>query len=543
MELYPRHFEALGNGRQTSMERLNDILGRTSQRYQQDTEQQQNRSTQPQRPGMSLSRHPLHEQTAHQGPRSRYTQSQYHQNMPPHIHSEQDQAMPKGPRSAYPRQQLETNVPGSPISNQQHSQRQMNLANHSQYEDLGTVREHNWRSPRIAASDSVDSYSATSGADVREEWEDDTVEMRYGDWEDDGSEEYSQFRPQEPGTVASGRYLMSQRTGAGSPTSPRNKRSFVTRELHMTPASDSRLQTTRKPGNAHVQSKQLPPPQPVSQEVHRSVRMTQPLKPQPVIRANLDASQEDPHMQTPSPQLASREQLPSYNLINACPICKGAGYLRADVPYGHPSFGRPIACECKEAERKAKRRQQLQEMSDLGAFYDKSFANFNTRVAGVQEAFSCAYEFAQNPNGWLLLIGPNGCGKTHLAAAIANQSLDDGALVLFATVPDLLDHLRAAFAPTSNEIYDQLFARMREAEVLVLDDLGAQQSSPWANEKLFQLLNYRYNSRFPTVITANSRGLQSIDERIRSRLMDSSLVTTVILDRAKDFRPNNPRRT
>jgi DNA replication protein DnaC len=270
--------------------------------------------------------------------------------------------------------------------------------------------------------------------------------------------------------------------------------------------------------------------------------MTQPLKPQSIARPNQDVSQQGTHSQTPTPQLVGREQVQQNTAVNPCPICLGAGYLRADVPYGHPSFGKPIACECKEAERKTKRRRQLQEMSDLGAFYDKSFRNFNTRVPGIQEAFRCAYEFAQDPNGWLLLIGPNGCGKTHLAAAIANKSLEDGALVLFATVPDLLDHLRAAFAPTSNEVYDQLFSRMREAEVLVLDDLGAQQSSPWANEKLFQLLNYRYNSRFPTVITANSRGLQGIDERIRSRLTDASLVTTVILDRAMDYRPNSPRR-
>ena len=114
--------------------------------------------------------------------------------------------------------------------------------------------------------------------------------------------------------------------------------------------------------------------------------------------------------------------------------------------------------------------------------------------------------------------------------------------MLFATVPDLLDHLRAAFAPTSTEVYDQLFAKMREAELLVLDDLGAQQSSPWANEKLFQLLNYRYNSGFPTVITANSQGLQAIDERIRSRLSDASLVYRVTLDRAYDYRPNNTRK-
>jgi DNA replication protein DnaC len=310
----------------------------------------------------------------------------------------------------------------------------------------------------------------------------------------------------------------------------------------MTSDGESRPQMARHPGDFYVQSRQLPPPQPSSHEVQPSIRMTQPLRPQAAIRANQDISQESLHTQAPTSQLARREQTPLYTSVNPCPVCKGAGYLRADVPYGHPNFGKPIACECKEAQRKARRRQQLQEMSNLGAFYDKSFANFDSRLPGIQEAFRSAYEFAQNPYGWLLLIGPNGCGKTHLAAAIANQGLEDGALVLFSTVPDLLDHLRAAFAPTSTEIYDQLFARMREAEMLVLDDLGAQQSSPWANEKLFQLLNYRYNSRFPTVITANSRGLQGIDERIRSRLTDASLVTTVILDRAKDYRPNNPRR-
>jgi DNA replication protein DnaC len=227
---------------------------------------------------------------------------------------------------------------------------------------------------------------------------------------------------------------------------------------------------------------------------------------------------------------------------SVCPICKGAGFLRNNVPFGHPQFGKAVACQCKEQERKRKRRQQLQEISNLGAFANKRFATFNPRVPGLQEAFQVSAEFSRSPDGWLLLVGPNGCGKTHLAAAIANACLEAGAVVLFATVPDLLDHLRAAFAPDSSEVFDQLFARMREAEMLILDDLGAQQSSPWANEKLFQLLNYRYNSSFPTVITANPKGLQSTDERIRSRLSDVSLVTMLNLERARDYRPNNPHR-
>jgi len=227
---------------------------------------------------------------------------------------------------------------------------------------------------------------------------------------------------------------------------------------------------------------------------------------------------------------------------SVCSRCQGAGYLRTDVPFGHPHFGKAIACECKEAERRAKRRQQLREMSNLDALRDQNFQTFNSRVPGVQEACSATLAFAENPEGWLLLVGPNGCGKTHLAAAIANQALDRGAVVLFEPVPDLLDHLRAAFAPSSNEVYDQLFAKMREAEVLILDDMGAQQSSSWANEKLFQLLNYRYNMGMPTVITANLKGIQAVDERIRSRLSDTALVQTVHMDRAYDYRPKRPKR-
>ncbi len=225
-----------------------------------------------------------------------------------------------------------------------------------------------------------------------------------------------------------------------------------------------------------------------------------------------------------------------------CQKCRGAGYLRANVPFGHPNFGKPVACICKEAERKDKRRNQLREMSNMDAFRDSTFSTFNTRTPGVKEAFEAARNYAERlDDSWLVFIGPNGCGKTHLAAAIANQCLESGAVVLFSVVPDLLDHLRAAFAPTATEVYDQLFSKMREAEVLILDDLGAQQSSPWANEKLFQLLNYRYNERLPTVITANPKGLQGMDERIRSRLGDIGLAETIHFNYAQDYRAKRGR--
>jgi DNA replication protein DnaC len=517
------------------MERLNDILGRAPQHRQQKMEHDVPSS---QGKEMSPSRYPSREQSSHLGSGSRSSQPYYQHKIPQRSRYEQGKYSQPGAYPGYSRQQL----PARGIPNPQGLQQRVDIDNHTQYEeDFVPGRDRSRGKTVNTSADSVDVYSTMSGSDVREEW-DDTGDMLYGDWEDDGNDTKLSFNPQVTATVVQERNSIYSAPARDSYINRESNRSFVTRDLHMTSNGDSRTQTTRNPGDYYVQSAQHVPTRPTSQEVQRSIRMTQPLKPQSIARPNQEGAQEESYAQTPKPQVVRREQVQQNTTLHTCPICKGAGYLRADVPFGHPSFGKPIACECKEAERKAKRRNQLQEMSDLGAFSDKSFRNFNVHVPGIQEAYSCACEFAKDPNGWLLLIGPNGSGKTHLAAAIANKSLEDGALVLFATVPDLLDHLRAAFAPTSNEVYDQLFSRMREAEVLVLDDLGAQQSSPWANEKLFQLLNYRYNSRFPTVITANSRGLQGIDERIRSRLTDASLVTTVIMDRAKDFRPNNPRR-
>ena len=192
-----------------------------------------------------------------------------------------------------------------------------------------------------------------------------------------------------------------------------------------------------------------------------------------------------------------------------CPLCRGAGRLRVDVPYGDPSFGKSVACSCVEERQKSLRLQQRRQAANLDAFRESTFKTFNSRLPGVQEAFRESVEFAADPRGWLLLVGRCGCGKTHLAAAIANQLLESGATVFFTTVPDLLDALRAAFV--SPERYTQLFALVREVELLVLDDLGAQQPSPWSNEKLLQILNYRVVYALPTIISAIPKELQGLD--------------------------------
>jgi DNA replication protein DnaC len=168
---------------------------------------------------------------------------------------------------------------------------------------------------------------------------------------------------------------------------------------------------------------------------------------------------------------------------------------------------------------------------------DHTFGNFSLREneklptdeqKSLERAFRITQQYAEKPKGWLVITGTYGCGKTHLAAAIGNFRAAEGDEPIFIVVPDLLDHLRSTFNPASAISYDHLFEQIRTCKLLILDDLGTQTSTPWAKEKLFQLLNYRYEAKALTVITTSAKP-DEIDARVQSRLNDSRISTAIAI--------------
>jgi DNA replication protein DnaC len=217
-----------------------------------------------------------------------------------------------------------------------------------------------------------------------------------------------------------------------------------------------------------------------------------------------------------------------------CPRCHGAGYLRYDVPADDPRFSELIMCDCTQAELEAKRRQQLEKRSLLvGDLETKTFESWNPKYVegkvlpdSPDAAFRTARKYAEDPHfagkPWLFLFGSQGTGKTHLAAAVAHGRIALGQPAIFMNVPDLLMHLRRAFSPTSDVTHDDLFESLRSTPMLILDDLGRQLETKWAQEKMYQLINHRYNLRLPTVITMNEDA-EEIDPVIWSRINDKRL--------------------
>ncbi|HEX5808017.1 MAG TPA: ATP-binding protein, partial [Anaerolineales bacterium] len=218
------------------------------------------------------------------------------------------------------------------------------------------------------------------------------------------------------------------------------------------------------------------------------------------------------------------------------------GYLRADVPVGSPRFGRLEICVCRQRDVSQQVREHLYSLSHLDELKGLTFETFQPRgkigigekqANSLEMAFNQANHYARKLTGWLLLQGPYGCGKTHLAAAIANYAVEMGVPTLFLTVPDLLDMLRFSF-DSEDTTFEGRFNEIRNASLLVLDDFGTQNATGWAQEKLFQIINYRYINKLPMVITTNL-SLDDIEARFRSRLSDRELVTDVRMN-APDYR-------
>ena len=130
-----------------------------------------------------------------------------------------------------------------------------------------------------------------------------------------------------------------------------------------------------------------------------------------------------------------------------------------------------------------------------------------------------AQEFDKNNGDGIILMGGAGTGKTHLASAIANYLMHESLVpVKFGTFANLLDKMKLAFH-TDKDVVKQL----SEVSMLIIDDLGKEKYTEWAQQVLFQVIDNRYNNELPIIITTNLKPeelRERFGEPIVSRLME-----------------------
>jgi len=202
-----------------------------------------------------------------------------------------------------------------------------------------------------------------------------------------------------------------------------------------------------------------------------------------------------------------------------CPRCHGAGWLYdADRHI-------TIPCECLVAASAIRHQERLREWSNLPqGTEDLTFTNFKRKGPSIQNALTTAKAFADGKleARWLIMQGERGLGKTHLAIAIVRHRLTAGDPVnwgKYVHAPELLDDLRSTFGEETRENYQTVFSRYKDVPLLVLDDLGVEKWSPWVEEKLDQLFDWRWLRRLETVVTTNCK-LTEFPGRIQDRLDD-----------------------
>lgn len=134
------------------------------------------------------------------------------------------------------------------------------------------------------------------------------------------------------------------------------------------------------------------------------------------------------------------------------------------------------------------------------AYARDTFSDYDVTPENREAVRAARWMVANESGRGLFFYGPRGTGKTKLAAIIANERVRKGKPVLFSSVPDLMGDIRATFRRGNTE---ETLQSVKEADFLVLDDLGAERMTEWVGEQLFAIINHRHNERLATIITSN----------------------------------------
>lgn len=180
----------------------------------------------------------------------------------------------------------------------------------------------------------------------------------------------------------------------------------------------------------------------------------------------------------------------------------------------------PIACKCKreafeerkikdENEEKQNRLKRLMNNSLMkGDVLEKTFENWdftkgNKKMYNIALKYTESFKLAKKNNLGLLIYGNPGNGKSHMSFCIANKLLSSGTPVVCVSIDSLLTRIKQTFNKWGSEGEIEILNSLTNADLLVLDDLGTENKTEWSISKIYNIIDARYRSNLPVIITTN----------------------------------------
>lgn len=182
--------------------------------------------------------------------------------------------------------------------------------------------------------------------------------------------------------------------------------------------------------------------------------------------------------------------------------------------------------------------RMLRESAQLGRYNGSTFDNFKPRAGTEKTLWECkqfANEFPRSLG--VLITGQPGNGKSHLAGAICNHLIGQGYNCLFRNVRRLLNSIKASWDSETVSEW-QIMSDLRNADLLVLDDLAAYKHTPWREDITCEIIDSRYVQKKPLIVTTNCNldELQKIiGDRAHDRLIEMCLMVENTADSYREI--------
>jgi DNA replication protein DnaC len=193
-------------------------------------------------------------------------------------------------------------------------------------------------------------------------------------------------------------------------------------------------------------------------------------------------------------------------------LCDGGGLLFDDAT------NTAYDCQCRPqllASRKARTLSAVIPRRYRDASFDRPpVTDIDPAVVSAVRRFANAIDRQLGAGHGLWFMGPVGTGKTTLAMLVSKAALAAGRTVAIYSLPDLLRKIRQTFDDGS---HDDLFERLTAVDLLHIDDIGAEQTTPWVLEELYSIVNARYEDERSIVITTNILDREALCEQITER--------------------------